>query len=207
MNERPVEFRYALDAVVASGAQSVLDVGPGITAWPALLANCGYQVAAVDQVESYWRGQSFFNRHWMIEDHDITTPIEGRSFDAVTCISTLEHIPNHGDAVRVMLAALNPGGVLVVTVPWNEERYYPNAYDLPDAGYGKGAAYVTQIFSPAELARWLQDARAEVADQEFYRAFTGELWTVGERIRPPVKVARSERHQLTCLTLRRTAGT
>ena len=205
MNERPVEFRYALDAIVTSGAQSVLDVGPGVTAWPALLANCGYRVAAVDQIESYWRGQAFFNHHWLIEDHDITMPVEGRSFDAVTCISTLEHIPDHRQAVRVMLAALNPGGVLVITVPWNEERYYANAYDLPDAGYGQGAAYVTQIYSPEELAHWLEDSGGELAHQEFYKAFTGDLWTVGERIRPPVKVSRSDQHQLTCVTLRRAA--
>ena len=203
INERPIEFRYALDAIVTSRAESILDVGPGITAWPALLANCGYQVAAVDQIESYWRGQVFLNRHWRIQQHDITTPLAGRSFDAVTCISTLEHIPNHRDAVRVMFAALNPGGVLVITVPWSEERYYHNAYELPDAGYGKGAAYITQIYSPAELKRWLDDSHAELIDQEFYKAFTGNLWTVGERIRPPVKVERTEQHQLTCLTLRR----
>jgi 2-polyprenyl-3-methyl-5-hydroxy-6-metoxy-1,4-benzoquinol methylase len=202
MNERPIEFRYALNAIVASGAESILDVGPGITAWPALLANCGYQVTAVDQIESYWRRQIFRNRHWKIEEHDITTPFRGPSFDAVTCISTLEHIPNHRDAVRVMLSALNPRGVLVITVPWNEKRYYHNAYDLPEAGYGRGAAYITQIYSPAELEQWLQDSRAELVDQEFYKAFTGALWTVGERIRPPVKVQRGEQHQLTCMTLR-----
>jgi SAM-dependent methyltransferase len=45
------------------------------------------------------------------------TAFERGSFDAVTCISVLEHIPADTEAVRKMWELLKPGGTLVLTVP------------------------------------------------------------------------------------------
>ncbi len=46
---------------------------------------------------------------------DVDLPAE--SFDAITCVSVLEHIPADREAVQQMWRLLKPGGVLVLTVP------------------------------------------------------------------------------------------
>lgn len=43
------------------------------------------------------------------------------SYDLVTCISVLEHIPDDAAAIRQMWDVLRPGGTLVVTVPCARE--------------------------------------------------------------------------------------
>jgi SAM-dependent methyltransferase len=44
------------------------------------------------------------------------------SFDLITCLSVLEHIPADRDAVRQMWTLLSPGGRLVLTMPCRKER-------------------------------------------------------------------------------------
>jgi SAM-dependent methyltransferase len=44
-------------------------------------------------------------------------PYPPSSFDLVTCISVLEHIPEDSGAVRAMWSLLRPGGRLVLTLP------------------------------------------------------------------------------------------
>jgi SAM-dependent methyltransferase len=39
------------------------------------------------------------------------------AFDAITCISVLEHIPEDTEALSIMWSLLKPGGALVLTVP------------------------------------------------------------------------------------------
>jgi SAM-dependent methyltransferase len=44
-------------------------------------------------------------------------PFGNGSFDVITCISVLEHIPQDSAALEKMWSLLKPGGVLVLTVP------------------------------------------------------------------------------------------
>jgi SAM-dependent methyltransferase len=203
MNERPVEYRYVLDRLVVAEATRVLDVGSGTTAWPAMLADCGYEVSAIDDPSVYWRGR-LTNRHWRVHLQSITqSSLPAGSFDAVTCISVLEHIPDHEAAVAGMLRLVKPGGVVIITGPWNETTYLPNAYDLPDAGYGQNAPYICQVFSRAQLTQW-ESLGGETIDREYYQVFTGNLWTQGERLRPPQPASESSLHHLAGITIRRT---
>jgi SAM-dependent methyltransferase len=45
------------------------------------------------------------------------TPFKAGTFDLITCVSVLEHIPDDGTALRAMLEMLRPGGTLVLTLP------------------------------------------------------------------------------------------
>jgi SAM-dependent methyltransferase len=47
----------------------------------------------------------------------VDAPFEPETFDVVTCVSVLEHIPEDSDALRSMWATLKSGGTLVLTVP------------------------------------------------------------------------------------------
>jgi hypothetical protein len=199
INERPIEYRFVFEALQQLVPKTVLDVGTGESALPSLIRTCGPIVTAIDNIRDYWP-EGMVNRHFHVKDEDATRAISG-TYDMVTCISVLEHIKAHDDAVRVMLGAVNPGGHLILTFPYNEKQYVPNVYALPEAGYGKDLPYVAQVYSRRELDRWF--ANASIVRQEYWRVFSGEFWTFGETLRPAVQSDRDDLHQLTCLIIRK----
>src|SRR5438445_11692612 len=69
-NERPIEYRFALQTLGENHPENVLDVGTGTTAWPHLLRNCGYVVTAIDNIRDYWH-EGMVNRHWTVLNVDI----------------------------------------------------------------------------------------------------------------------------------------
>lgn len=199
VNERPVEYPFALTCLSELCPTSVLDVGPGTSAWPQLLANCGFEVTAVDEGHSYW-GSRPANRHHYIVRDDITDPKIDRKFDAITCLSVIEHIEDHRAAVRGLRSLLHPGGHAIMSFPYNEHRFVENVYALPGVSYGQDAPYICRMYSRREIDGWLEEG-FEIERQQYHQIFTGELWAFGERLRPPKRVDASEPHHLTCLSL------
>jgi SAM-dependent methyltransferase len=203
VNERPVEYRFALEHLSDSSVVKVLDVGTGTTAWPHLLRTCGYVVTSIDNVRDYWKGDDFSNRHYHVIDEDILAPTLTERFDFITCISVLEHIPQHDRALESMFALLNDGGLIGLTFPYDEQNYIDNVYKLPGSGYGFDMPYVCQVYSRTQINGWLSRNHCTIVHQEYWRMFTGKYWTFGDRLRPPVQVDRDDRHQLTCVLLRK----
>lgn len=202
VNERPIEYRFVFEQLAMHTPHRVLDVGTGTSALPSLMRQCGFVVTAIDNVRDYWQ-HGLDNRHYHIVDDDITRPRLDGGFDLVTCISTLEHIRDADAAVRGMFSLLKPGGLLVLTHPFNEQTYLPDVYRVPGAGYGSDLPYVCQVFSRAELQRWMHDNGATLVKQELWKVFSGEYWTFGDPVLPPVAARPDEPHQLTCLLLRK----
>jgi len=194
-NERSIEFRFALESLMRERPKSVLDVGTGTTAWPHILANCGFVVTAIDNVRDYWE-DGLLNRHWTVLDVDITNPKEFRGqFDAVTCISVIEHIEDHENAVRQMLRLLVPGGLLVITTPYSHANYCANVYMRPDALYGLNV--LCRSHSAAEIAKW-QSLGAELKRMEMWQLFSGPVWATGNRVEWKQAALETEPHQLGC---------
>jgi len=202
INERPVEYPFALTCLSGLCPSSVLDVGTGTTAWPQLLANCGYNVTAIDEGESYW-GRPPSNRHHYVLRDDITNPTIGGEFDAITCLSVIEHVQDHEAAVRGLRSLLSSGGHAILSFPYNERRFLENVYALPGVSYGADAPYICRVYSRREVQGWLAEG-FEIVRQEYYRIFTGDLWAFGERLCPSVKTGVNEPHHLTCILLRAT---
>lgn len=200
VNERPLEYSFALGCLSELCPSSVLDVGTGTTAWPQLLANCGYNVTAVDEEDSYW-GHRPRNRHHYVVRDDVTNPRLEDDFDVITCLSVLEHIPDHQAAIRGMRSLLNLGGHAILSFPYNERRFVANVYSLPRVSYGADAPYICRVYSRGEVQGWLTEG-FEIERQEYYRVFDGDLWAFGERLRPPAKTGADEPHHLTCILLR-----
>jgi SAM-dependent methyltransferase len=185
---------------LCGSAKTVADVGSGTTALPHLMANCGFVVTALDNMRDYWP-ETMLNRHFHVIDDDVTrTAQPPASFDVVTCISVLEHIPAHQKAVGSMLHLLRPGGRLILTVPYHNTEYHPNVYHHPESTYGKELPYVCQSYSRVQLDEWTA-LGARVVEQEFWRLWEGKLWTCGEKRNPPERTSVSAPHQLTCLLL------
>ena len=200
INERPIEYGFALRCLAGLEAESVLDVGSGSTAWPRLLADCGYQVTAIDHGESYW-GHQPINRHHHVLRDDITEPTLKSELDAVTCLSVLEHIEDHDAAMRGVRRFLHPGSHAIVSFPYNERTFIENVYKLHGVAYGSDFPFVCRIYSRHEVDAWLA-LGFEIVQQEYHRVFTGNLWAFGERLRPPVETGPDEPHHLTCILLR-----
>jgi hypothetical protein len=79
----------------------------------------------------------------------------------------------------------------------------PNVYELPDSSVREKFSFVTQSFSNAELKHWLADSKFELIDQEFWQFFKGDHWTCGEKLKTPINVTKKNRHQLCCMTFKR----
>jgi 2-polyprenyl-3-methyl-5-hydroxy-6-metoxy-1,4-benzoquinol methylase len=201
-NERPIEFGFVFKKLGEIYPRTILDVGTGTTALPHVMFNCGCLVTATDNVRDYWTS-GMLNRHYHIIDDDITETHLSTTFDFITCISVLEHIQSPNNALRNMFSLLNPNGHLVLTFPYNERSYVRNVYELPGSSYGKGAPYITQSYSREKVERWLCENNGAILDQEYWQFWEGDHWTVGKQVIPPRKVTADDKHQLTCMLIRK----
>lgn len=201
-NERPVELAFVFRKFAEIYPYKILDVGTGTAALPHLMRNCGALVTATDNIKDYWPA-GMFNRHYHIINDDITHTRLKKKFDLITCISVLEHIEKPDIAVRNMFSLLNPGGYILLTFPYNENRYVRNVYELHGSSYGQEAPYITQSYSRTELNQWLQENQGVIIDQEYWDCWSGDYWTVGRQIIPPLKVSADEKHQLSCIHIQK----
>lgn len=201
-NERPVEYGFVFRQMASLYPLTVLDVGTGTSALPNLIRKCGCLVTAIDNVADYWPA-GMTNRHFHVIDDDITRTKLHQRFDLITCISVLEHVKASDQAIDNMLGLLNPGGYLILSFPYSERQYVDNVYKLSGSSYGQTAAYICQSYSRQELVRWFGDGKATIVEQEFWQYWDGDLWTVGAQLIPPRRVGVDEKHQLTCLLIRK----
>ncbi len=205
INERAVEYAFVFRQLAQLCPFTVLDVGSGQSALPHLMRTCGYMVTATDNIGAYWRF-GMVNRHFHVINDDITATHLTGEFDVITCISVLEHIQEHDQAVQSMFSLLKPGGHLILTFPYNDRGYHGNVYDYSGSQVSEKPHFITQAFSRSELEGWLAANRGTVVEQEFWRFYTGDYWTCGERVQPPEQVSREMPHQVTCLLLRKGQG-
>lgn len=204
-NERPVEYGFVFTQIAKLYPKKILDVGTGITALPHLLHNCGFLVTAIDNVTDYWPN-GMVNRHWHVLDRDITDAsmnVFEEEFDFITCVSVLEHIEKNDLAVANMFKLLRKGGHLLLTFPYSENEYVKDVYKLANSSYGKGSSYVCASYSRMNLDKWVKENNGRIIEQEFWQFWDGDFWTVGNQMIPPRKTSAQEKHQLSCLLIRK----
>jgi SAM-dependent methyltransferase len=201
-NERPMEFGFVFKQIGRFAPETILDIGTGTTALPALMANCGAVVTAIDNIRDYWP-EGMINRHWHILDDDIQAMKLTEKSDLVTCISTLEHIKNYDAAVRSMLGLVKSGGHLVITGPYTDAFHVDDCYRVPGADAGLAAEpYIGNSYSGEDLKRWLGFG-GELIEAEYWKGFSGKHWALGERIAPPRPATVADGNHA-CLLIRRT---
>ena len=205
VNERPVEYQFVFRQLTKKLPETVLDVGTGVTALPSLMRSCGFVVTAIDNIKDYWPS-GMINRHYYVINDDIINPRLDRKFDFITCVSVLEHIKDHSRAVKSMFSLLNPGGHMILTFPYNETGYVENVYNLPASGVKEKLPFITQAFSRKELDQWMAENKGTVLEQEYWQFFTGDYWTCGEMITPPVEVDKNQRHHISCVLIQKNKG-
>ncbi len=110
--------RPIVQQLVKAGAHSVLDLGCGNGWFSGALERCGFEVTGVDHSEG---GLSIARQHHpgvRLQQMDLMLPPDPglmSRFDAVVAIDMIDHVPLPRRLVEAALAALKPGGLLVVT--------------------------------------------------------------------------------------------
>jgi len=136
---RAVEFAYVWRQLRQRAGARILDVGSPKDLAAMLARHRHYEVVATDILpaavllsQRYGSAQGLEGQgpgrvHSEVQDaRALTYPDE--SFDAAYSVSVLEHIPDDGDsaAMRELIRVVRPGGVVVVTVPY--DRRYREAF-------------------------------------------------------------------------------
>lgn len=201
-NERPIEYGFVFNVIGKLYPKEVLDVGTGNTALPHLIRNCGCLVTAVDNIVDYW-SSGMVNRHYHVVNDDITDTKVKKKFDLITCISTLEHIVKSDTAIDNMFSLLKPGGHLIITCPYTEHQYVEDVYKLPDTTYLKPKPYGAQSFSRKEITGWCERNNAEIVEQQYWKFWDGEFWTVGNSVIPPERTDANSKHQISCMLFKK----
>lgn len=201
-NERPVEYSFVFRQLARIYPKKILDVGTGMSSLPHLMRLCGMHVTATDNIKDYWQG-GLLNRHFFIIHDNITKSELREKFDLVTCVSVLEHIEKYEEAVANMFHLLKPNGYLILTFPYTERQYVKNVYELPSSSYGQHAPYICQSYSREKLDGWMKKYHGEIIEQEFWQFWDGDFWTIGKQIIPPRQVFSGEKHQISCLLVRK----
>lgn len=127
LNERIVEIPFVIDALNCMGERGkILDVGCAESSLPLYISTLGNQVTGIDIRQYPYKVPNF---NFMNADI-MHLPFGDGDFDAVTCVSTLEHVglgyysdPKEDaepqkKAVKEMRRVLKDGGFFVLTVPF-----------------------------------------------------------------------------------------
>jgi len=169
----PLRMNY-ISQVTNLAGKKVLDVGCGGGLLSESMAHHGAHVTAIDmadaplavaklhQLES---GLEIDYRKIPTEDFAAETP---ESFDVITCLEMLEHVPSPAAIVRACEQLLKPGGlVFFSTINRNPKSYL---FAIVGAEYvlnllPRGTHEYKKFIKPSELALWCRDAGLDLHDQ------------------------------------------
>ncbi|MBT9523942.1 MAG: class I SAM-dependent methyltransferase [Rhizobacter sp.] len=110
--------RPIVQQLVKAEAHTVLDLGCGSGWFSAALDRCGFAVTGVDHSEASLHLAQRHYPHLGFHRVDVMQPLGAgfaQRFDAVVAVDVIDHIPLPRKLIEAALAALKPGGLLVVT--------------------------------------------------------------------------------------------
>jgi len=113
--------RPIVQRLVDMQAHTVLEMGCGDGWFTGALHRCGYDVTGADRDPEPLRLARQHYPHVPFVQLDATQPLRrelARRFDAVVAIDVIDHMPAPRKLVETALAAVKPGGLLVLTAPY-----------------------------------------------------------------------------------------
>jgi 2-polyprenyl-6-hydroxyphenyl methylase/3-demethylubiquinone-9 3-methyltransferase len=151
----------------------VLDIGCGGGLLSEALAQAGADVTAIDlapelvkvaRLHALESGAQVDYRVQAAEDLAAEQP---GSFDVVTCMEMLEHVPDPGAIIEACKRLLKPGGHLFLSTINRTAAAF--AVAIVGAEYvarllPKGTHHYQEFIKPAELGKWLREADFNLRD-------------------------------------------
>lgn len=168
----PLRLDY-INRIAALSGKIVLDVGCGGGILSESMAGSGAQVTGIDlgdkplqvaKLHLLESGKQVEYRKIAVEELAAERPA---SFDVVTCMEMLEHVPDPQSIVRACAQLVKPGGyVFFSTLNRN-----PKSYLLAVIGaeyvlnmLPRGTHDYAKFIKPSELAQWSRDTELTVSD-------------------------------------------
>lgn len=168
----PARLEYVRARTRLRGAR-VLDVGCGGGLLSEAMAVAGAEVVGIDlspsvlevaRLHALESGLTIDYREVAIET---LADVEPGSFDAVTCMEMLEHVPDPAAVIGAAARLLKPGGSLFLSTL----NRTPKAFALAIVGaeyvaglLPRGTHRYASFIRPSELAAWLRAAGLELLD-------------------------------------------
>lgn len=183
----PVRLDYVKRRISLMGAR-VLDVGCGGGLLSEALAKEGAQVVAIDlapelvKVARLHRLESGVEVDYRVQAVEALADEAPASFDAITCMEMLEHVPDPAAIIAACERLLKPGGRLFLSTL----NRTPAAFALAIVGaeyiarmLPKGTHHYQDFIKPSELAGWVRTAGLQLEDVS---GLAYEPWRNGARI-------------------------
>jgi 2-polyprenyl-6-hydroxyphenyl methylase/3-demethylubiquinone-9 3-methyltransferase len=162
----PLRLKW-MDDVVSLSGKRVLDVGCGGGILSEAMAQKGAQVTGIDLAEKSLNVAKLHSlESGVAVDYQLIAverlaEAQPESFDVVTCLEMLEHVPNAASVVQACTRLVKPGGhVFFSTINRN-----PKAYLLAVVGaeyilnmLPRGTHDYEKFIKPSELASWARSA-------------------------------------------------
>jgi 2-polyprenyl-6-hydroxyphenyl methylase/3-demethylubiquinone-9 3-methyltransferase len=168
----PLRCNYIDDLAHLAG-KTVLDVGCGGGILSEAMAQRGAQVSGIDMGEAPLNVAKLHALESGLEINYRQIPVEQlaeeqpESFDTVTCLEMLEHVPDPASVIRACTRLVKPGGkVFFSTLNRNPKSY---AFAIVGAEYllrllPTGTHDYAKFIKPSELSQWCRDAGLNVTD-------------------------------------------
>lgn len=168
----PLRLGY-IDQRARLGGKTVLDVGCGGGILTEAMALKGAHVTGIDLAEkslavaSVHAQQSGVEIDYRVIAAEDLAAIQPESFDVVTCLEMLEHVPDPAAVVLACARLVKPDGhVFFSTLNRNPRAFL---FAILGAEYvlrllPKGTHEYARFIRPAELARWARNAQLDVTD-------------------------------------------
>jgi 2-polyprenyl-6-hydroxyphenyl methylase/3-demethylubiquinone-9 3-methyltransferase len=168
----PARLGYVRERTALHGAR-VLDVGCGAGILSEAMAREGADVVALDlapeliDIAQLHLLESGLKVDYRLQSVEALAEEAPASFDAITCMEMLEHVPDPASVLRACATLLKPGGKLFVSTL----NRTPVAFAVAIVGaeyvaglLPKGTHDYKSFIKPSELSAWLREAGLQLDD-------------------------------------------